>query len=76
LNVTGNWVSGSFGNNSSFVLAELPEYFLLDATLTHKITDNLDFSLKGHNLLNQKYQTIWGYGTARASVYASLTLHY
>jgi len=76
LNVTGNWVSGSFGNNSSFVMAELPEYFLLDATLTHKITDNLDFSLKGHNLLNQKYQTIWGYGTARASVYASLTLHY
>lgn len=54
----------------------LPAYFLLDATIRYALTDSLELSLKGKNLLDRKYETVWGYGTPGASVYAGLTARF
>jgi len=80
VSVRGTFVSDMQDTDYSIVLPDwsspvrtLPAYFLLDATVKYALTDNLEFSLKGKNLLDRKYETVWGYGTPGASVYAGVT---
>lgn len=49
---------------------ELKDYFLLDAKIAYKPTEDTEIYLRGANLLNQKYQLVDGYGTPGAAVYA------
>ena len=80
VSVRGTFVSDMADTDYSIVLPDwsspvrtLPAYFLLDATVKYALTDNLEFSLKGKNLFDRKYETVWGYGTPGASVYAGVT---
>ncbi|MDK9696237.1 MAG: TonB-dependent receptor [Siculibacillus sp.] len=80
VSVRGTLVSGMVDTDYSIVLPDwsspvraLPTWFLLDATGKYAPTDNLEFSLEGKNLLDRKYQTVWGYGTAGASIRAGVT---
>ncbi|UUP16219.1 TonB-dependent receptor plug domain-containing protein [Nitratireductor thuwali] len=49
---------------------ELDDYFLLNAKLAYKPTENTELYLRGENLLDQDYQTARGYGTPGISVFA------
>ncbi len=80
VSVRGTFVSDMTDTDYAIVLPDwsspvrtLPAYFLLDATVKYALTENLEFSLRGKNLLDRKYETVWGYGTAGASVHAGVT---
>ncbi len=77
LTLRGTLVSDSVDTDWNVgAVRRLPDYVLVDAGITHKIDDRISVSLTGKNLLDRHYQTIWGYGTPGASVYASLTARY
>ncbi len=80
LSLRGTFVAHLRDRDYSIVLANfsspvrtLPSYFLLDANLAYKVNDNLEAHLRGRNLLNRKYETVWGYGAPGAAVYAGLS---
>ncbi|TBW36762.1 TonB-dependent receptor [Siculibacillus lacustris] len=73
----GTWVADSVDTDYSVgAVRRLPSYFLLDAGLAYQIDDHVTVSLTGKNLLDRRYETIWGYGTAGAAVYAALNVRY
>jgi vitamin B12 transporter len=41
----------------------LPGYFLLGAVLSTSVSPALDFYVRLDNMLNARYETVWGYGT-------------
>lgn len=49
---------------------ELDDYFLLNAKVAYKPTEDTELYLRGENLLDQDYQTARGYGTPGISVFA------
>lgn len=80
VSVRGTFASDMTDTDYSIVLPDwsspvrtLPAYLLVDATVKYALTENLEFSLRGRNLLDRKYETVWGYGTPGASVYAGVT---
>lgn len=73
----GTWVGDSVDTDYAVgSIRGLPDYFLLDAGVSWAWTDNVSVSLTGKNLLDQDYETIWGYGTAGRTVFAELTARY
>lgn len=59
-------VSPSYG---TFIDVPLKDYLLVDAKVAYKPTPNMEFYVRGENLLNQKYETVKGYGTPGISVF-------
>ena len=59
-------ISPSYG---TFVDVPLKDYLLLDAKIAYKPTNHTEFYVRGANLLNQKYETVKGYGTPGLSVF-------
>jgi len=50
----------------------LAAYFLLDADLIFDAGSKVHIFLRGDNLLDARYETVYGYGTARRSIYAGV----
>jgi len=50
----------------------LDPYFLLDADVTFDAGPKVQIYLRGDNLLDARYETVYGYGTPRRSVYAGV----
>ena len=48
---------------------QLDDYFLLSAKISYEFMPGVKAYIRGENLLDEKYQTVRGYGTAGASVY-------
>lgn len=46
------------------------DFVLVDARVSYRPTDNTELYVRGENLLNQKYQTVKGYGMPGIGVYA------
>jgi vitamin B12 transporter len=78
LMLRGTWVQDSVDTDyrSGGTVRRLPDYFLLDSGVSWSWTDRVSISLTGKNLLDRKYETVWGYGTPGRTVYASLTFRY
>jgi len=55
--------------NFPYEREELDSYLLLSSTITYPITESTQFYLKGDNLMDSQYQTIFGYGTPGRSIY-------
>lgn len=70
LDVAATFVGDSIDTATS---RKLDSYVLLDATVRYQINEHLEAYLKGRNLLDQRYETFYSYGTPGASVYAGLT---
>lgn len=45
---------------------------LVDAKVSYKPNERTEIYLRGENLLNQRYQTVYGYQTAGIGVFAGL----
>jgi vitamin B12 transporter len=52
----------------------LAPYVLLDASLSYHLGAETRLFLRLDNILNAKYETVYGYGTARFSVYGGIKL--
>jgi vitamin B12 transporter len=52
----------------------LTPYVLLDASLSYHLGAETRLFLRLDNILNAKYETVYGYGTARFSVYGGIKL--
>jgi outer membrane cobalamin receptor len=50
----------------------LSAYFLLDADLTFDAGPKVQIYLRGDNLLDARFETVYGYGTPRRSIYAGV----
>jgi hypothetical protein len=55
------YVGGRY-NSSNYSLYPLEDYMDLSARIEYKINENLSVSLRGYNLLNQRYMMWQGYG--------------
>lgn len=60
-------VSPSFG---TFDRVPLDDYVLVNAKIGYKPTENTELYLRAENILDQEYQTVYGYGTPGFSVFA------
>ncbi|MGE4247861.1 MAG: TonB-dependent receptor plug domain-containing protein [Parvibaculaceae bacterium] len=69
INVTGQYVKDVVDTGD----IALKSYFLLNARLSYDINDNLTAYLRGENLLDEHYQTAFGYGTSRLAVYTGIS---
>lgn len=52
--------------------ANLPDYTLLNATISYDLNDRAAIYLRADNLLDENYQTARGYGTSRRALYAGI----
>jgi len=52
----------------------LKRYFLVDADVVLDLSPRTQFFIRVENILNEKYQTVFGYGTPRRSIYAGIRL--
>ena len=51
----------------------LAGYARLDCIVKYKINDTFTAFVRGENLTNTRYETVYNYGTPGVSVYAGLT---
>jgi vitamin B12 transporter len=54
----------------------LPDYTLFNSVISYNINQQIQFSLRMDNILNEKYEVIKGYGTPGFSVYGGINLHF
>ncbi len=66
-------VSPSFGTYS---YVGLSDYTLVNAKVGYKPTQNTEVYVRAENLLNQKYQTVYGYATPGFSLYAGFKVDF
>lgn len=59
-------------NTWPYPVVGLSAYFLLDADLTFDAGPKVQIYLRGDNLLDARYETVYGYGTPRRSIYAGV----
>ncbi len=59
-------------NDWPYPVVGLAAYFLLDADLIFDAGSKVHIFLRGDNLLDARYETVYGYGTARRSIYAGV----
>ena len=52
----------------------LPGYLLLGAVLSTPVSSSLDLYVRVDNLLNSRYEMVWGYGTPGFSLTAGFRL--
>jgi len=64
---TVDFISPSFG---TYERVKLDDYVLLDAKLAYKATEDTELYLRVENLLDQDYQTVYGYGSPGISAFA------
>ncbi len=57
-------------------IVTLDDYWLLDATISFDINPNTEVYLRGSNLLDEKYEQVYGYRTPGRSIYAGLRLSF
>ncbi len=57
-------------------IVTLDDYWLLDATIGLDINPNTNVYLRGSNLLDEKYEQVYGYRTPGRSIYAGLRLSF
>jgi vitamin B12 transporter len=55
-----------------FPVGELDDYWLVNAKIAYEISPGLKAYVRAENLLDEKYQTVSGYGTPGLSVYGGL----
>jgi len=64
---TVDFISPSFG---TYERVELDDYVLLNAKVAYKPTEDTELYLRVENLLDQDYQTVYGYGSPGISAFA------
>ena len=52
----------------------LPDYNVMDATFSHKVTDSINLSVRAENLTNKAYTDIAGYRSPRRALYIGIKL--
>jgi vitamin B12 transporter len=66
-------VAGRVDNDANtFTLVAMPDYTVLDATVSYDLTDATEVYLRVQNLTDEDYQQVNGYATAGRSVYLGL----
>jgi iron complex outermembrane receptor protein len=59
--LSAQYVRSIYGMNSTYSIVELPDYTNVEARIGVQITEKFSMLLSTRNLLNQSYQTIYGY---------------
>ncbi len=70
-NVTAKVVLDTVGYGQ----VRLDDYVLVNAKFSYDIRPGLTAYVRGENLLNEKYQAVYGYNTPGLSVYGGLSIH-
>lgn len=59
--LNAQYVRSIYSMNEKYSIVKLPDYANVEARIGVKITDKLSLSFSARNLLNQSYQTMYGY---------------
>ena len=59
--LSAQYIRSIYGLDNTYSIAKLPDYTNVEARIGTQITDKFSLSLSARNLLNQSYQTIYGY---------------
>jgi vitamin B12 transporter len=54
----------------------LPDYALLNLAASYKVTEKISLFIRGDNVLNRRYQEVFGFGTPGAAVYGGATVEF
>ena len=76
LRQTGDFVDTASTPSFASVRVNMPAITLLSASITYDVTRYGSVYLRGDNLLNTQYETIYGYRAPGASVFAGLTVKF
>ena len=58
---SAQYIRSIYGMDNTYSIAKLPDYTNVEARIGAQITDKFSLSLSARNLLNESYQTIYGY---------------
>ena len=59
--LSAQYIRSIYGTDNTYSIAKLPDYTNVEARIGAQITDKFSLSLSARNLLNESYQTIYGY---------------
>ncbi|MGD0036459.1 MAG: TonB-dependent receptor [Bacteroidota bacterium] len=59
--LSAQYIRSIYGLDNTYSIAKLPDYTNVEARIGTQITDKFSLSFSARNLLNQSYQTIYGY---------------
>jgi iron complex outermembrane receptor protein len=73
--LSAQYVRSIYGMNNFFAVVKLPDYTNVEARISAQITDKLSLSFSARNLLNQSYQTIYGYPMPGRTANLNMDVH-
>jgi iron complex outermembrane receptor protein len=59
--LSAQYIHSIYGLNNAGLIEKMPDYTNVEAKIGAQITDKVSLLLSARNLLNQSYQTIYGY---------------
>ena len=59
--LSAQYIQAIYGLDNTFSIVRLPDYTNIEVRIGVQITDKFSLSISARNLLNQSYQTIYGY---------------
>jgi outer membrane cobalamin receptor len=59
--LSAQFIRSIYGMSNTYAIVKLPDYTNVEAKIGVQITDKLSLSFSARNILNQSYQTIYGY---------------
>lgn len=74
VNVTANYVADNLDEVFLLGLVPMDDYLLVNAKVSYEFRPGMEAYIRGENLLNEDYQTIYGYGTSDLAIYGGLRM--
>lgn len=72
VNASAQHVADFLDFDATFTPAEMPDYTVVNATVTYAFNDRTEAYVRVENLFDQEYQTLRGYGQSDRAVFAGL----
>ncbi|WP_287959156.1 TonB-dependent receptor [Filomicrobium sp.] len=74
LNVTAKYVTENVDEIFGLGIVPLDDYLLLNAKVSYEFRPGMEAYIRGENLLDEDYQTAYGYGTSDLAIYGGLRM--
>lgn len=74
LNITAKYVTENVDEIFGLGIVPLDDYLLLNAKVSYEFRPGMEAYIRGENLLDEDYQTAYGYGTSDLAIYGGLRM--
>jgi len=74
VNVTAKYVAENLDEVFLLGLVPMDDYVLVNAKVSYELRPGMEAYIRGENLLNEDYQTAYGYGTSDLAIYGGVRM--